>query len=56
MHMGINEAWHNVSCVAYGLFFNPADFAVLNDDDARKDPGIDKVNNLASDGKVIVHG
>ena len=55
MHMGIDEAWHDVLCVAHSLLLNLSDFAVLNDDHARENPGIDKVDNLTSDGKAVVH-
>ena len=38
MHMRIDEARHDVACVAHGLFLNFGNLAVLDDNHARKNP------------------
>ncbi len=54
--MCVDEAWHDVLGVAHRLFLNLGDLAVFDDDHARENPGIDEVDDLASDGKAVVHG
>ncbi len=55
VHMGVDEARHDVLCVADRLLFYLGDLAVFDDDDTREDPGIDEVNDLTADGKSVVH-
>ena len=54
--MRIDEARHDVLCVADRLFLNLGDFTVLNDNDPRENPGMNKVNNLTAYGEAMVHG
>ena len=55
MHMCINEAGHDETCVAHGLLLNFGNLAVFDFDDTREYLCVNEVNDLASDGETVVH-